>query len=152
MKKLINYLTNPNNTIAQYIMAIGTIACIILCASALFIPFICNNTTLVYIIGIISFLFIIYAFTYVVRTWIDNHKTKIQYHQEEVELLQNIFGEIHQHYFYSQINVDFNKRNKKVIKSVLLDFIGDHEKYDTDYYNNLINDCQRAICLIDDLR
>ena len=151
MKKLIN-LTNPENVIAQNIMWIGTVIMLILCASALFVPFVSNNSTLVCSIAIVSILFIVYASVYVIRTYINDHKTKIQYHQEEVELLQNVFGEIHKQPFYENVDVTFDKKNKKIIKSVLLDFIGEYEKYDTEYYNNLVHDCQLAICLIDDLR
>ena len=149
---ILNIITDSDNTIAQYIAGLGTIFSLILCSAALFVPYIRNNATSVYFVGIVCSLFIVYALTYIIRTYINNYKTKIQYHNEEVELLQNIFGEIHKHPLYENVNIQFTKKNKNTIKFILLDFIGEHEHYNTEYYEKLIWDCQHAVCLIDDLR
>jgi hypothetical protein len=80
-----------------------------------------------------------------------SYKTREKYHQEEVKLLQDVFGEISKHPLYGKINIEFNRTNKKIIKEVLRDFIGEHNQYDTKYYNNLVFDCETAILNLDDL-
>lgn len=140
---------NPENTVSQYIMAIGAILCALSCLAVLLIAAI--PVIVVYIVGAVSMLFIAYAVFYITNSVIQSRQRKIEYHQEEVQLLQNIFVEIKKHSLYENVNIQFNKDNKKIIRSILLDFIGEHQNYNTDYYNNLIYSCKHAICMLDDL-
>lgn len=155
MKKFINFInkiTNPDNNVAQYIMGICVIICLIACTSALFVPIVSNYALAVYTIAIISLLYIIYAFIYVIRFYINSYNYKQELHSEVVSLLQDIFGEFHKHPLYSTVDIEFTRKNKKVINEVLRDFIGEHKDYNTDYYNKLIYSCKCAITRLDDLR
>jgi hypothetical protein len=147
--KAVRSAANPENTVSQYIMAIGAILCALSCLSVLLIAAI--PAAVVYIVITVSMLFIAYAVFYIANSVIQSKQRKIEYHQEEVELLKNIFVEIKKHSLYENVKVEFNKDNKKIIRNILLDFIGEHKSYNTDYYNNLIYSCQHAICMLDDL-
>ena len=155
MKKIINLLKiiTKENTITQHVMAIGTIVCIILCLISLYIPFIYNNTILIYTNIIICTLFMLYAIIYVIRVSINSYHNCIQNHQEESILLQGIFNEIRKHPdFSNRAYISINKKNKKEIEAVLLDFIKESKKYNNEYYNQLKTKCYKALCLIDDLK
>jgi hypothetical protein len=133
-------------------MGICGIICLIACTSALFVPIVSNCALAVYTVAITSLLYIIYAFICVIRFYINSYNYKQELHNEEVELLQYIFGEFHKHPLYSTVDIKFTRKNKKVINEVLRDFIEEHKDYNTDYYNKLIYSCKCAITCLDDLR
>ena len=80
MKKIINFIktiTNLENTNSHLAMLIGgAVTCALMCAAVLWIPAVSNNTTAI-IVAVISILFIIYAATYIIRTFIRNDEDDI---------------------------------------------------------------------------
>ena len=155
MKKIIKFLNviTEENIITQHVMAIGVIVCTILCISSLCVPFVYYSTTLIYTNITICASYIMYAIMYIVRISINSYKNHIKNHQEELELLQGVFSEIRKHPdFANKAYISINKKNKKEIEAVLLDFIKESKQYNNDYYNKLKANCNKAICLIDDLR
>ena len=152
MKKIFNAMTNPDYEICAYIMGVGCIVCFIACLSALMIPMVSNNVNAVLAIAVLAIIQIIYSFIFIFRTIKNEIKYRQQLHEDEVELLQYVFGEIRKHSLYENTHISFTKKNKKMIKEVLRDFIGEHSQYKTKYYELILLDCEVAIDNLDHLK
>jgi hypothetical protein len=151
MKKVFNVIVNPDNEICAYIMGVGCIACLLACLAAQF-TVIKNSAVAIYAIVVFTMIQIVYSYMFIGKLISNELKQRKQLHEDEVELLQYVFGEIRKHSLYENTHISFTKKNKKIIKEVLRDFIGEYSQYKTQYYELILLDCEVAIDNLDHLK
>lgn len=126
VKTLINALRSlVNNEAASYVMAIGAVTNLAF-AIALEVTYTANMVVIITFL-IECMLYVLFAFTWIIGTTIDNYLTNKEFaderHEDEVQVLNEIAMSMPIVYSSKLINLEFEKSNAKQIKSIIKSFL-----------------------------